>query len=159
MVVPTAAADVALKVATVVVAVETGLNETVMPVGRVDVAKVTFAVKPLLGLTVTVLLAVPPCATLSVGVDVETEKDAGRATVKAMATVEVRVPDFPVTVTLAVPAVALALAVKVKVLDVAVLAGLKEADTPLGRPEIVKATAPVNPFAGETLIAAVAVAL
>jgi hypothetical protein len=78
-----------------------------------------------------------------------------------MATVEVSVPDLPVTVTFAatVVAAALALAVKVNVLAVVVLAGLNDAVTPLGRPEIVRATAPLNPLTGETLIEAVAVAL
>jgi hypothetical protein len=76
-----------------------------------------------------------------------------------MATVELTLPDLPVTVTVAEPAVALALAVKVNVLEVAVLAGLKDAVTPLGRPATVRATALLNPLLGETLIEVVAVAL
>ncbi len=68
-------------------------------------------------------------------------------------------PDLPVTVTFAAPATAVALAVKVNVLAVAVLAGLNNAVTPLGRPERVRATAPLNPLVGEMPIEAVAVAL
>ena len=47
-----------------------------------------------LGVTVMVLVALAPCTTLSVGVEVETEKDAGGTTVKAMATVALRLPGF-----------------------------------------------------------------
>ena len=70
---------------------------------------------------------------------------------------ELRLPDLPVTVTVVVAAAALALAVKVKILVVAVLAGLKDAVTPVGRPETVSATALLNPLVGETPIVAVAV--
>jgi hypothetical protein len=157
--VPTAAAAVALNVATLVVEVEAGLKETVTPVGRAEVVSVTLPVKPLFGVTVIVLVALAPSTTLSVGVEVAIEKDAGVATVTAILTAAVRLPDLPVTVTVAAPAVALALATKLKVLAVVVLAGLNDAVTPLGRPETVRATALLNPFAGETVIEAVPVVL
>jgi hypothetical protein len=157
--VPIAAVELAVKVATLVVAVEAGLNEAVTPAGRPETVSAALPVKPLLGVTVMVLVAMAPCTTLSVGVEVASEKEAGGATVKAMATVELRLPDFPVTVTAAVPAVALPLAVKVNVLAVVALAGLKDAVTPLGKPATVSATAALNPFVGETVIGAVAVAL
>ena len=60
------------------------------------------------------------------------------------------------TVTVAAPTAALALAVKLKVLAVAVLAGLNDAVTPLGRPETVRFTALLNPFVGWMAILAVA---
>lgn len=157
--VPTAAMEVAVNVATLVVAVKAGLNEAVTPAGRPETVSVALPVKPFLGVTVMVLVAAAPRTILSVGVEVASEKDAGGATVKAMATVELKTPDLPVTVTVAVPAVALALAVKVNVLAVVALAGLNDAVTPLGRPETVRATPALNPFRGETVIGAVAVAL
>jgi hypothetical protein len=54
-------------------------------------------------------------------------------------------PDVPLTVTVMVPVVAVVLAVSVKVLVLAVLVGLKDAVTPLGRPEADKLTLPVKP--------------
>jgi hypothetical protein len=67
----------------------------------------------------------------------------------------VKVPDVPVMVTVDVPVVAVALAVSVNVLVLVVLVvllGLKEAVTPLGRPEADKLTLPVKPFCGVTVI-------
>jgi hypothetical protein len=62
------------------------------------------------------------------------------------------VPDVPVMVTVDVPVVAAALAVSVNVLVLVVLLGLKEAVTPLGRPEADKLTLPLKPFCGVTVI-------
>ena len=55
-------------------------------------------------------------------------------------------------VTVAVPVVAALLAVSVSVLVPVVLAGLKDAVTPLGRPEADKLTLPVKPLVGCTVI-------
>ena len=55
-------------------------------------------------------------------------------------------------VTVAVPVAAVLLAVSVNVLVVVALAGLKAAVTPLGRPEAERATLPVKPFFGVTVI-------
>jgi hypothetical protein len=66
---------------------------------------------------------------------------------------------LPVTVTVDVPTAAVEPATKLNVLDVAVLAGLNDAVTPPGRPETVKATVPVNPWVGATVIEAVPVPL
>ena len=63
----------------------------------------------------------------------------------------VKLPEFPVMVTGKVPVVAVLLAVNVKVLDPAVLAGLKEAVTPLGKLDADKLTLPVKPFCGVTV--------
>jgi hypothetical protein len=156
--VPVAAADVALNVATLEVAVDAGLNDTVTPVGRPVAVSATLPVNPLFGATVIVLVAPAPCKTLNDGVDVVNVNNAGGATVSAMAAVEVRLPDFPVTVTVAVPTAALAVATKLNVLALAVLAGVKDAVTPAGKPETVNATDPLKPFAGTTTMAAVPVA-
>jgi hypothetical protein len=152
------AAEVALNVATLVVAVVAGLNEAVTPAGRPEALNVTLPVKPFLGVTVIVFVPLAPCTTLSVGVEAVIEKLAGGATVKAIATVSLRVPDLPVTVTVDEPAAALALATKVNVLEVAVLAGPNVAVTPVGNPETAKLTALLNPLVGETATDAVAFA-
>lgn len=67
----------------------------------------------------------------------------------------VSVPEVPVIVTVAVPVVAVLVAVNVKVLVLVVLvvlAGLNEGVTPLGRPEADKATLPLKPFCGVTVM-------
>ena len=64
----------------------------------------------------------------------------------------VKVPDVPLMVTVDVPVVTVALEVSVNVLVLVVLLGLKEAVTPLGRPEADKLTLPVKPFCGMTVI-------
>src|SRR5258708_24985691 len=64
----------------------------------------------------------------------------------------VRLPEVPVMVTVAVPAVAELLAVSDRTLVVVVLAGLKDAVTPLGSPEATKLTLPVKPPAGVTVM-------
>ena len=63
-----------------------------------------------------------------------------------------REPLVPVTVTLAVPVAAVLEAVKVTVLVPVVDAGLKLAVTPVGKPLAAKATEPVKPFTGATVI-------
>jgi len=60
----------------------------------------------------------------------------------------VKLPDVPVIVTVAVPVVAVLLAVSVRVLVLVVLAGLNEAETPLGKPDAEKLTLPLKPFCG-----------
>jgi hypothetical protein len=65
----------------------------------------------------------------------------------------VKLPDVPVMVTEAVPVAAVLLAVSVIVLVLAVLLGLNDAVTPLGRPEADKLTLPVKPFCGVTVMA------
>jgi len=64
----------------------------------------------------------------------------------------------PVTVTVTVPVIAVLLAVSVNVLVPVVLFGLKEAVTPLGRPEADKLTLPLKPFCGLTVIVLVPLA-
>jgi len=61
--------------------------------------------------------------------------------------VSVRLPDVPVIVIVAVPVLAAALAVNVSVLDDVAGFGLKDAVTPLGKPDAARLTLPLNPFA------------
>ena len=64
----------------------------------------------------------------------------------------VKPPDVPVMVAVTVPVAAVLLAVSVNVLVLAVLLGLNEAVTPLGRPEADKLTLPLKPFCGLTVM-------
>jgi hypothetical protein len=75
------------------------------------------------------------------------------ATVRAMVVLAVRLPEVPVMVTVVgPPAVAELLAVSVSTLVVAVLVGLNDAVTPLGRPDAARLTSPVNPFTSVTVM-------
>ncbi len=60
-------------------------------------------------------------------------------------------PDAPETVTVAVPVAAVLLAASVSMLVLAVLPGLNDAVTPLGRPDADKLTLPLKPPCGETV--------
>jgi hypothetical protein len=64
----------------------------------------------------------------------------------------VRLPDVPETVTVTVPVAAVLLAVSFKALELVVLVGLKDAVTPVGKPEADKLTLPLKPFCGVTVM-------
>ena len=70
----------------------------------------------------------------------------------------VREPALPVIVTVKVPMFAVPFAVKVSVLVLVAFVGLKDAVTPLGKPEADKPTLPLNPLCGATVIALVPLA-
>jgi hypothetical protein len=72
--------------------------------------------------------------------------------VRETVVVFVRLADEPVTVTVTVPVAALLLAVSVNVLVLAVLLGLNDAVTPLGRPDAERLTLPLKPFCGVTVM-------
>jgi hypothetical protein len=72
--------------------------------------------------------------------------------VREIAVLLVKLPDEPVTVTVTVPVAAMPLAVSVNVLVLAVLLGLNDAVTPLGRPDADKLTLLLKPFCGVTVI-------
>ena len=63
-----------------------------------------------------------------------------------------KLPDAPVMVTVTVPMAAVLLAVSVNVLVLAVLLGLNDAVTPLGRPDADKLTLPLKPPCGVTVM-------
>src|SRR5260370_5490220 len=73
-------------------------------------------------------------------------------TVRVTVVVLVKPADEPVRVTVTVPVAAVLLAVSVNVLVLAVLLGLNEAVTPLGRPDADKLTLPLKPFCGVTVM-------
>ena len=70
----------------------------------------------------------------------------GGFTVREIDAALVKLADVPVIVTATVHVAALPLAVSVRVLAPVVLAGLNEADTPLGRPDADKLTLELNPL-------------
>jgi len=64
-----------------------------------------------------------------------------------------KLPEVPVMVTVKVPIAAVAPAPKVRVVDAGSGLELKDAVTPLGRPDAEKVTLPVKPFRGEAVMA------
>ncbi len=76
-------------------------------------------------------------------------------TVRPIVVVAVVLPEVPVTVTVNEPAVAVLLAVSVSTLELVEDVGLKEAVTPLGSPDTVNATLPVNPPVSATAMVSV----
>ena len=153
--VPTVAVLVAVNVNVLVLVVFAWLNDAVTPLGRPDADKPTLPLKPLCGMTVTVLVPLAPCAKLKVFGDADRLKVGGKATVSEIVAALLKLPTVPVMVTGNVPVIAVA-AVKVNALVLAVEPGLKEAVTPLGRPEADKLTFAVKPFKGATVIVLVA---
>lgn len=149
----------AVKVSVLVPVVEAGLNAAVTPAGNPLAVKATLLVKPPLGATVMVLAAVAPRLIDAVAGLAEMVKlgGAGAATVSVTEVVCESVPLVPVTVTVAAPTVAVLEAVNVSVLVPVVEAGLNAAVTPAGNPDAVKATLPVKPPDGVTVMALVAV--
>jgi hypothetical protein len=61
-------------------------------------------------------------------------------------------PDVPETVTVTVPVAAVLLAVRVSMLVLVMLLGLKDAVTPLGKPDADKLTLPLKPPCGVTVM-------
>ena len=142
-------------VRTLVVPVVAGLNTAVTPLGKPVTASEAVPLNPFFGVSVMVLFIEAPCRTLSEAGEAASVKPVCDAViVTAIATVEVRLPDFPVTVMVDAPAAALAPATKLNVLVVAVDAGANDAVTPAGNAEIVRLTVPVNPLVGATVIVA-----
>src|SRR6266850_6566399 len=89
---------------------------------------------------------------------VQTEGSVGTDwTVREIVVVFVKLPDEAVTVTVTVPVAAVPLAVSVNVLVLAVLLGLNDAVTPLGRPDADKLTLLLKPFSGVTVMVLVPV--
>ena len=148
--VPVVAVPLAVNVNVLVLVALAGLKEAVTPLGRPEADKLTLPLKPFCGVMVTVLVPLVPCKIVRLLGDAESVKFVPGAgfTASDMVVVLVMLPDIPVMVAVNVPIVAVPLAVNVNVLVLVALAGLKEAVTPLGRPEADKLTLPLKPFCG-----------
>ena len=155
---PVVAELLAVRVKALAVVVALGLNSAVTPLGRLETAKLIVPLKPPCKVTVMVLVALDPCGMVKLLGDAEREKLPCGFMVSEMVAVFVKLPEVPVMVTGKVPTAAVLTAVKVSVLVVAVLLGLKEAVTPLGRPEADNVTALLKPFCGVTVMVFVPVA-
>lgn len=150
--VPLRAVLLAVRVNVLVAVAGFGMNKAVTPLGRPDAERLTFPVKPFCGLTVIVLVPLLPRLMLKLLGEAERVKSGAAFTVREIVVELVRLPDVPVMVTVNVPVAAVMLAVSVNVLVPAVLLGLKEAVTPLGRPEADRLTLPLKPFNGLTVM-------
>lgn len=153
--VPPVTEELADKVNVLVPVVVVGENDAVTPVGSPAIARLTFPVKPYFGMTVTVLLAVPPALMLrlfgepskaNVGVWIESISE----------TACVSEPDVPVTVTGTFCCATELSTERVSVSEVVTGFDAKDAVTPLGSVDVTaRFTAPVNPPASVILSAVV----
>jgi hypothetical protein len=152
--VPGVAVPLAVSVNVLALVALLGLKAAVTPLGSPVADKPTLPLNPFWGVTVIVLVPLAPCVMVTLLGDAERAKFAGATAVTVRETVVKfdKLPDTPVMVTVAVPVVAVPLATRVSVLVLVATLGLKDAVTPLGRPEADKLTLPVNPFWGVTVI-------
>ena len=158
--VPVVAVLFAASVMVLLVDVGFVLNVAVTPVGSIPLESITLPLKPLCGVTETVVVPLPPCTMLTLFGETDSVKLGGATafTVRETVVVAVSVPEVPVTVTVAGPVVAELVAVNVSaLLPVAGLA-LKTAATPFGSTDVLKVTLPPNPFCGVMLIVLVPLA-
>jgi hypothetical protein len=137
-----------------------GVKEADTPLGRPEADKLTLPLKPFCGVTVIVLVPVAPCAIVRLLGAAEIVKFGTGIgfTVREIVVAPDKLPEVPVMVTVTVPVADVPLAVSVNVLVLVALVGVKEADTPLGKPEADKLTLPLKPFCGVTVMVLVALA-
>lgn len=158
--VPVVAVLLAISVKALLAVAGLGLNDAVTPLGNPDADRLTLPLKPFCGATVIVLVPLVPCVIVTLLGDAENVKFGGGAafTVSEIVAEFVKLPEVPVMVMVAVPVVAVLLAIIVKVLVAVAGFGLKDAVTPLGRPEADKLTLPPKPFCGVRVIVLVPLA-
>ena len=156
--VPVVAVPLAVSVKLLVAVAGFGLKDGVTPFGKPVADKFTLPLKPFCGVTVIVLPPLAPCAIVTLLGDAEIVKFGRAVTVRAIVVIGDKLPDVPVMATVTVLVVAVLLAVSVKVLVAVVGFGLKEAVTPLGKPDADKLTLPLKPFCGVTVIVLVPLA-
>jgi len=155
---PVVAVELAVNVSTLEVVEDVGLNEAVTPLGRPDAVNVTLPMNPPVSVTVMELVPLLPWVIDKLDGEAASVNPAVclALTVSAMVVVAVVLPEVPVTVTVTGPVVAVELAVSVRTLELAEEVGLNEAVTPLGRPDAVNVTLPVNPSTSPTVMVSVA---
>jgi hypothetical protein len=130
-------------------------KEAVTPAGSPEADSVTLPAKPLSGFTEIALAPFPPWTMRKVGGASASVKSDGPVTVTVMVTADVRLPEAPVTLNEDTFAAAANVAVSVSVLVAVVLAGLKDAVTPVGKPVALKATVPLKASFGVIVTVAV----
>lgn len=158
--VPTTAEDDAVSVSTDVALPFAGgvtgfvANEAVTPLGNPLALSVVAESNPPVLATVTVLVPLLPCVTVTEVGDTLRLKfgDVVEFTVSETVVVAVKLPDVPVMVTVAVPVVAVLLAVRVSVLAEVVGFVPNVAVTPVGRADAESVTLPENPPTSLTVI-------
>lgn len=132
----------------------TALKDAVTPWGSPEAARATVSEKPFCELMAMALAPASPGVRLRLAGVAERVNDPAVVMVSAILAVPVRLPEAPVMVTVEVAAAAELVAVNVSVLLVVALAGLKDAVTPEGNPDMARLTAPLKPCCGATLITA-----
>jgi hypothetical protein len=110
---PVAAELVTVSVRTQLTGVVPTLNDPTTPFGRLEMLNVTMFENPFSGVKVRVLLAVAPCAILTVAGEADKENVGGRAMLSVTVVLLTREPDVPVIVTAAVEGGALIVAANV----------------------------------------------
>jgi hypothetical protein len=157
----TAAESVAVSVTTCVPAAVPAAKPAVTPLGKLEAARATVPEKPPVGVTVMVLVPLPPWAIDTDVGEAESVKLGATTTVRAMVVVAFgvwqEIPQVeggaPVMVTVTgPPSVAVALAVKVTTCVPDTVPAANPAVTPLGRPLALSTTLPVYPFTSVTVI-------
>jgi len=145
---PVVAVALAVSVKALVEVAGFGVNDAVTPLGRPEADKLTLLLKLFWGVRVMVLEPLAPCVIVILLGDAESVKSGMKRGFTVSATVVLfdKLPEVPVMMTVTVPVVAVLLVVRAKELVLVVLVGVKEADTPLGRPEADKLTLPLKPF-------------
>ena len=129
-----------------------GLKEAVVPLRMPEADKFTPELNPFVGVMVMAVVPLLLRVMLRLAGDADKLKLGAGVTVSEIVVDLFRLPLTPLMVTVKVPVAALLPAVRVNVLVPVVLTGLKDAVTPLGRPEADKLTAPLKPFAGVIMI-------
>jgi hypothetical protein len=113
---------------------------------------------PFCGVTLMVLVLLPPWTIFRLLGVAESVKLGTRLMATEIVVLLVKPPDVPVITTENVPVVAVLLAFNVSVLEAAAGFGLKDALTPLGRPIADRLTLPTKPLRDVTVIVLVPLA-
>jgi hypothetical protein len=95
---PTVAVLLTVNVSTLVPVVDTGLNDAVTPLGRLEALKLTLPAKPLEAVTVIVEFPEPPCGSVMTVGEAPKMKFGPGFTVSRSVVVSVSEPEVPVTV-------------------------------------------------------------
>lgn len=152
--VPAAAELAAVNVRMLVPVVGFGFQSAVTPLGSPDTEKVTLPANPYCGITPRLVVPEVPWPMSRVP-GLERVK-VGAYTPSVSVVVADRLPEVPVMVNVLAPMAAALLADRVRVVVFVVGLGEKLPVTPLGNPDTVKFTLPLNPYAGNTSNTAVA---